>query len=417
MTFARVKINLKIVLEEMIDHVAASASQIQQETTQNTEKHPNYALSQSNTLKPKQIVIQGGITHQIQTQQNTPTLPPDEHRRKLIKQILKKEKLLKKICLKCFHNTTRKSDNQTTDSEARPTESVQYEEITMGALLDNYLSILAPNLAQQPWNKPNNTNIQEEAPGTQQPPHNPSDPMLGRLYYLSSMSQRKIFKFKDFKDKSDFKRKIGILEFVKNHGGRVSNALENVCKSERAQFIREYLDIAVQQMQSAKNLVPNSFTYFYDINYWEHGRYSTFLKTLRKVKQSLETENDLSEFDALLAKFVTGSQKIPISQDSNQNALGKRDDTQFQKSGANLEESKATEKLKAIMERRAGRLEKFQTRKTNRILKEILHIMMSKFSKKLFLVEEYEKMLLHEDLVLDLKFNEILASKFMENSN
>lgn len=416
MKFARVKTNLNIVLEELIENAAGKPNLIQQEkTTPKEETHPQFL---SPAFKPKQIVIQGGNTLKITTQKHT-SLPTEGNRRKLIKEILKNEKLLTKICLQCFHNTTHTLQNQphTTHSEQHTIQPSQFEEVTMGGLLDNYLSILAPSLKLQAWNKDNHTIIQEETPNNQAP--NPSDPIPGRLYYLSSMSQRNIFKFNLFKNKSEFKRKMAILEFVKNHGGRVSNALENVGKTDRAQFIKEYLDIAVTQMHSAKNLVPNSFTYFYDINYWEHGRYSTFLKTLKKVKQSLQTEHDLSEFDALLANFVTSFTKQAVSHDANQNPLGKRNDLQFRKSdtNTNTEDSEAHTKLKAIMEKRAGRLEKFQTKKTNRILKEILHIMMSKFSKKLFLVEEYEKMLLHEDLVLDLKFNEILASKFMQRSN
>ena len=94
--------------------------------------------------------------------------------------------------------------------------------------------------------------------------------------------------------------------------------------------------------------------------------------------------------------------------------LGKRNHDQFEE---NREAQEAPHiELTKIMQKRADILRTKQIAKTNKILKEILHIMMSKFSKKLFLVEEYEKMLLHEDLVLELKFNEKLASKFVEKS-
>lgn len=437
--FARVEMDVKAALDVVFENVKPGAKI----KSQNQE---NQASDQQNSPVK--------IEEELPENPQSSIKSREQARKTLIKEILKKERSAVKLCLACYQRPSKTEQVQTTDSETKLPEPSNYQELSITQLIQSYSEALAPRIASNNWAQ------QEPRPQPQPEP----EPIPTNFSSYYNQVQRDIFKFKNTEGMTDFERKMAILKFLRSHGGRVSNAIENVEKHGRVRFIREYLAIAVQQMERTRELVPESFPFFLDINQWEHGRHNSFFSSLDTVKKTLETESDLNELDTLLKEFLESQEKLKnntLSQKStikidektqkifklakaitkkpqvqpskiekiktpktnheepqknkpiSHPKLNKRDHQEFSESTPTPNPTPHSQ-LAKIMKTRAEILRAKQVSKTNKILKEILHVMMSKFSKKLFLVEEYEKMLLHEDLVLDLKFNEKLASEFVK---
>jgi hypothetical protein len=212
-----------------------------------------------------------------------------------------------------------------------------------------------------------------------------------------------------------FKKKI--LKLINEFGCQFGRVLERVKPEERKDFLMNYLEISLKDLKGLKGILRNNFDFFHRIT-TDMNRNNSLqgLKGFRHVQSILKQEENLKQVDELINAYVE-SCEVKLESSDQKKESAKRDYDEMNGTDNHVEENPMAKSITKMIKRRANEAKKVQKEKIIKTLNQYIYLQLSKIKKKINSIEDYEKFLMHEDVILRIKQNQYLTRKFMENIN
>ena len=201
-----------------------------------------------------------------------------------------------------------------------------------------------------------------------------------------------------------------ILKLINEYGGQMDRVLERVKPEERKDFLISYLEVALKDLKGLKGILRNNFDFFHRITTDLNSKKSLQdQKGFRYVQSILKQEEQLGDIDRLIKAYVdSGSEKQ--EQEAAKKAGAKRGSEQ-------LEEDEEARKITEMIRDRVKRANALQKKKIKGMMKKHIYYQLAKINKKLSSVEDYEKFLMHENVILRVKENQFLTKLFIHQQS
>ena len=209
----------------------------------------------------------------------------------------------------------------------------------------------------------------------------------------------------------EWKKKV--LGIVNEFEGQLGRVLERVPTEERKKFLMNYMEVALQDLKGLKGILRKNFDFFHRITTDLNRKNSLQdLQGFKKVQAILKKEDELKEFDDLIECFVD-SQDTGLDPSGHIQESAKRSFDQFAGAAPTPPSFGEGAALTKLIRQKVDLTRRTEVESIRRLLQEYIITQVSKIKKKLNSIEDYEKFLLHEESILQIKKNQFLTSQFM----
>lgn len=193
--------------------------------------------------------------------------------------------------------------------------------------------------------------------------------------------------------------KSNILKIIKKNSNSLAMVLQSIPENEKKIFLMEYLKMGLKDLKGIRPLLKKNFTFFHSIAKEKQNK-NLEMSTIQNI---IQEENKFKNIDSML--------RIISNKNILENNLNKRNFDEFE-----TDQNSKTEYIITTIKERAYQLFLSKKQKIIEKLKNMIYFQLNKLNKKINYLEEYEKFLLNEEIILKIRQNEILIQSYQKNN-